>query len=445
MTLLIFTENPSPRLDYAAGYLLGELLGLKIRITYDATEFRRATGPRLNYSSREFPGVPGMVPHELLYRKGKGKTDIHVEKNEGIPCFFRTSESGPLPYDLLASTFWMISRYEEYRPETTDEHGRFPAAASLAYRHGFLGMPVVSYWSELLAGVLRRDFPEIGFRKPAAAFLATLDIDIAWAYKYRRWWRVLGASVKDLTTWQPDVFAERLLVLTGFREDPYDVYEWLEGIHRKFDRNPVYFFLVGDYGRHDKNISPLHPAMIHLIRDRMSNARVGLHPSFHAAGTPGVFRKEKNRLEKITGKPVISSRQHYLKISFPDTFRMLEEAGVRYDFSLGFPEEPGFRAGTAVPFRFYDLAREKPGRLTLVPMTLMDGTLCEYLHLKPEQAMSIIHRLLDEVKSRGGNFVSLWHNHSLSERGLWKGWRKVYTELMEAGSKLAHDQISQEQ
>jgi len=445
MTLLIFTENPSPRLDYAAEYLLGELLGLKIRITNDATEFRRATGPRLNYSSREFPGVPAMVPHELLFSRGTEKVDIRVENMEGIPCFFRTSESEPLPFDLLASTFWMISRYEEYRPEATDEYGRYPAAASLACRHGFLGIPVVSYWSELLAGVLRRKFPGIRLRKPGAAFLPTLDIDIAWAYKYRPWWRVLGASVKDITTWQPDVFAERLMVLAGFRKDPYEVYDWLDGIHREYGLHPVYFFLVGDYGKHDRNVPPLHSAMMHLIRERMSYSRVGLHPSFHAAGRPAVLMKEKSRLENILEKPVTSSRQHYLKINFPETFRMLEEAGVQYDFSLGFPEEPGFRAGTAVPFRYYDLEKEKTGRLTLVPLTLMDGTLCEYMHLEPEQAIPLFHRLLDEVKSRGGHFVSLWHNHSLSESGIWKGWRKVYTELMEAGSKLAHDPISQEQ
>ncbi len=45
--------------------------------------------------------------------------------------------------------------------------------------------------------------------------------------------------------------------------------------------------------------------------------------------------------------------------------------------------------------------------------------------------MKLMKPMVDEVKSVDGTFVSLWHNDSLNDRGIWKGWRKVFEDLHE--------------
>jgi hypothetical protein len=54
-----------------------------------------------------------------------------------MPVFCQR-QIGDLPFDPLAATFYLVSRYEEYLPFIPDEHGRFPAKQSFAFSNGFL-------------------------------------------------------------------------------------------------------------------------------------------------------------------------------------------------------------------------------------------------------------------------------------------------------------------
>ena len=44
----------------------------------------------------------------------------------------------------------MLSRYEEYLPHIKDEYGRFEAKESLAFKYGFLEIPIVDKWVQIL-------------------------------------------------------------------------------------------------------------------------------------------------------------------------------------------------------------------------------------------------------------------------------------------------------
>ena len=41
-----------------------------------------------------------------------------------------------------------------------------------------------------------------------------------------------------------------------------------------------------------------------------------------------------------------------------------------------------------------------------------------------------IKNIINQVKSVNGTFISLWHNESLSDQKRWKGWRRVYEEMI---------------
>ena len=137
-----------------------------------------------------------------------------------------------------------------------------------------------------------------------------------------------------------------------------------------------------------------------------------------------------NNLKNVINSEVTKSRQHFLKFSFPSTYRNLIDADILEDYSLGYASEIGFRAGICDPFCFYDLDQERETPLKLFPFTFMEGTLRDYYKITAFDAMNHIRPLIEEVKTVNGTFISLWHNESLSNKKRWIGWHKVYEEMI---------------
>jgi hypothetical protein len=152
-----------------------------------------------------------------------------------------------------------------------------------------------------------------------------------------------------------------------------------------------------------------------------------------------MFEKEKDRLEDIIQKPVTQSRQHYLKLKFPNTYQRLLKSGITDDYTMGFAKLAGFRAGTCTAFPFFDLSINQSTELTIHPFHVMDVTLKNHLHLNAEKAGQLIERLMSEVKKVNGTFVSLWHNESLRDSGQWTGWRKVFEQILETGTRYENE------
>ena len=168
-----------------------------------------------------------------------------------------------------------------------------------------------------------------------------------------------------------------------------------------------------------------------LIKRLGDYAKIGIHPSYGTAEDPKQLEFEISSLSKAINKEVIRSRQHFLRLSLPDTYRNLIEHDISHDYTMGYAYLPGFRAGICNSFNFFDLDMEIETHLRLHPFAVMDGTLKDYMELTPEQAIEQIKRLVEEVKKVNGTFISLWHNESLSNEKRWRGWLEVYEKLVE--------------
>jgi hypothetical protein len=159
---------------------------------------------------------------------------------------------------------------------------------------------------------------------------------------------------------------------------------------------------------------------------------IGIHPSFASNHQLEKIKIEKERLEKISGKKISYSRQHFLKLTFPHTYRNLLAVGITDDFTMGYADAIGFRAGICTPFRWYDLERETETHLTIHPFAVMDGTLNNYLKLSPTLAIEKTKEIINKVKQVNGKFIFIWHNETLSDWKEWKGWKNVYEEIIKA-------------
>lgn len=431
MKVLVYTHKTTNRVRYIFRLYFNELLGADVRMTTDAEEFKAYAGVKLSYGFQPLGDELFFLARNLLFETGISEQHISVSQSEGLPVFFTVGKQSALPFDLFAAAFYLVSRYEEYLPHIRDDLDRFDAHNGLAYQNGFLTRPVVNHWALLLKRTVTARFPDFVVPRQRFRFVSTIDIDNAYAFREKGLVRMLGGLVKSAVSLDFKELATRLKVLTGFQRDPYDTYDYQLEIQKRYHLRPVYFFLVGDYGVNDKNLSVQNRRFQQLIKHIADHAEVGVHPSFASNKFPDRLRTEMNRLKNILHREITHSRQHFLMLKFPDTYRNLIERDITDDYSMGFANEIGFRAGICTAFNFYDLDLEIETKLKVHPFAVMDASLKYYMKLEPAQAIALVKPMIDDVRSVNGVFMSLWHNETLSDDKQWAGWRAVYENIVE--------------
>ena len=91
-------------------------------------------------------------------------------------------EAQVIHYDILGLTYWMLARVEEIGRTDLDNHERFPATASHAFKHVYLDRPVVDEWLHLLGQVIQRQWPVVELKRHSARTLVSCDVDSPFAY-----------------------------------------------------------------------------------------------------------------------------------------------------------------------------------------------------------------------------------------------------------------------
>ena len=428
--MLIYTSTITSRLQYIADFLGREIVGNPLELTSDANYFQQYGKSKINYSTSRITAAEFWIkPHALLFEDKISEQSIECFDSHGQKAFFKTE--GDFPFDILAASFYLLSRYEEYLPHKKDMYGRYAHENSLAFREGFLSLPLVNLWLSEFIKCLQSKFPNHKLQASNFVFLPTYDIDIAWSFKHKGWWRSLGGSIQYLVAWNWKQFRERIKVLKGKQKDPFDTYGWLHHLHQQYNLKPYYFFLLAEKtSRYDKNISPRQKALQDLINDHLIRYPIAIHPSWRSGDDFSLLKKEIGTLQDISGNKVVSSRQHYIRFTLPGTFRRLIEHGIQFDFSMGYGSINGFRASVASPFYWYDLESEKRTELMLFPFCFMDANSFYEQKYSAQQALEEMLGYYQTVKLLNSTFIMIWHNHFLGTDPLYAGWKEIYEQFI---------------
>jgi hypothetical protein len=363
----------------------------------------------------------------LLFENGIQSQALDFFKWNHYPVFFKSA--GDLPFDIFSAGFYLLSRYEEYLPYKADMYGRYAHENSIAYKEGFLDLPLINLWIKELKKIVQQKFPLHLFPDTTFHFLPTYDIDIAWSFKNKGLLRNAGGFVRSFLKGDTGSINERFSVLQCKKKDPFDAYDWMDELHVKYKLHPVYFFLVASAnGKLDKNILPSDEEMQRLVRQHSNRYNIGIHPSWQSGDDPSLLIKEVQCLEKITAQKINSSRQHFIRFTLPGTYRQLLKAGITKDYSMGYGSINGFRASVASPFFWYDLEREQTTSLLLYPFCFMDANAFYEQKYSTQQTLQELQQFYKIIKQVNGTMIAIWHNTFLGDDKMFAGWKEMYAE-----------------
>jgi hypothetical protein len=420
--LIIYSEHITNRLQFIVTTLFGD----DVRITNDIGTFNNFEGNKINYSTNStIDANLSIKPVQLLFETEISSQQIDCFEWNHLKVFYKTE--GSIPFDVLAASFYLLSRYEEYYNNyKKDEFGNYHHENSLAWKENFLNVPIIHLWLKEIEKAFG-----ISSRKNQFTITPTYDIDVAFAYKYHSKYVQLGGLIKDLIL-QRGNFNERLQVMMGYKKDPYNIFSWLDELHEKYKLQPIYFFLLAkNRSKLDKNSLPHKKEFQHIIKLISKKYKIGIHPSYSSNFNKDVLKNELKTLETLVDHTITKSRQHYLQLQFPSTYKTLIEQGIEEDYTMGYGTCNGFRASYCYPYYWYDLQKESATSLLLHPLCYMDANSIFEQQLNAEQALKEIKFYYDQVKSVDGNFIFIMHNHFLAEQQQWEDWRKIYTEFLQ--------------
>lgn len=409
-------------------HLLGRMPGWEAVEVSDASGFAQVQGPRLTYGERPLPGAFHVRPSGALEaRVPRGEPPIgHID---GVPVLWPT-DGADLPFDIFAAGFHLLARVEEYGAIGRDEHHRPLTDALHATRHGYLERPVVDEWLYLLIDRWKAKDPRLPAPDRTYAQTATMDVDNGAMFLGRPWWRSVGSAVRDALKGNHQRVPHRLEVIQGRKPDPYQVHQRFIEVARANGARVIVNFMATVRHRYDHAIAIDGPVMRQCVHRVAEQAEVGLHPGYRSSELPEQISEQKQRLEAVLGRPVTSSRQHFLRLQLPDTLLHLHAAGIQEEHSMGVPDRIGFRAGTCTPFPFYDLVADRPTTLMIHPFAAMDSALAYGMGLAPGQAGERIKRLADRVRKVEGRLITVWHERFLSDYGDEAGWGGLIDDVL---------------
>jgi hypothetical protein len=350
--------------------------------------------------------------------------DVPIKKIDEIPILYGEPrierQNGRLicHADIIASSFFLLSRYEEIlKPECRDQHGRFCARDSIVFQQGYGNRPIVDEYGVLLRKWLREASVAIPPEKKGfSKIYLTHDVDVP--FRFERISVVCKQYIKNILHYSYSKYPLKKFMYE--QSDEYYTFPKIINYDREMQEKvphvpveSIYFLISAGsfFNRKYYNFfSNKTKRLINLLRK--SGAQLGFHVSYEAGVNPRKIIHESARLKKRLGIEKIISRHHYLQWREPEDVVYMEQACITDDFTLAYADAVGFRVGTCHPYRFINPKTKELTNVTIHPLEIMECTLdrAEYMNLDYEQALETCRKIVIQVYKHNGELVLLWHN-----------------------------------
>ena len=447
MLVIKIPNNNLNERKYIIDILLGEFLGLKYKVTVDSYsdnwEIILENGNQLIIEDHFF----SKFSKDLEYLKSVNipkkvefsKNDFVVEDN--IPIIYGidkvTIENDSrrkklrCGIDIFASSFFMLTRWEEYVNKKRDKHNRFPAYESLAYNNNFLDRPIVNEYLEMLWNMFKFLGCKQERKKREFELVLTHDVDVA--YKYTSLLNIFREIMGDVVKRKNIKLAMNNLknsFLNYIRiiQDPFDTYDYLMDISEKAGVKSHFFLHSSNNAKQDINNDKYLKKISKKILKR--GHILGYHPPYNAYNNYRLFLENKNRIENIIEKKLKIGRMHFLRFEIPTTWQIWEDANMEWDSTLSYSDKEGFRCGVCYSYGVFNVLTRKKLKIKEKPLVVMEGSFTTYQpDITPIQMEQKINKLMNKVKKYNGEFVFLWHNSSFNTFS-WIKFQNIYEKVL---------------
>lgn len=362
----------------------------------------------------------------VIKKKWDGRNVYFFHNEKDLGEIIKRKENGNITvnYDIIASSFYLLSGEQEISNSTKDEYDRFIYSNSIQERYDICKLPLVNYYFDILKTAIEIAYNlKIEFNHSSTATL-THDIDeVTSAWKHRA--RILFNSNKK---------AAGIVSIIKHFIKPFTPWKNLMDLNHFYTNNKInatFFFLtknnkVGNIKNADYRIENSY--IKNSIQELSANKHeIGIHGSYRTHDNPKVFIDECNEIPvKVEG-----GRFHFLQFDMNKTLETIQKSGLTYDTTLGFQEHIGFRNGICTPFYLYNFETKKAVDFIEIPLNIMDCTFAfeQYMNVSPDVALTKVNNLISEIKKFNGNVCVNWHNTFYSDY-LYPEWKKTYQEIV---------------
>jgi len=367
------------------------------------------------------------IPHKIEFIKNEfivendipviyGNNKLKISKNE-IICGI----------DIFASIFFMLTRWEEYVNKARDNHDRFQAKESLAYKSGFLDRPVVNEYIQMLKNIILKLDNNIKFKNHKPQMFVSCDVDEPFDCTVKNLKQLIRTLIADIIKRKSLKEAFKRLrryifnKLENYKYDENYTFNWYMDICDKVGLKATFYFIPtsvevhnGCYELKDQKIKKL----IKYID--LKGHKIGVHGSYQTYQDKEKAKKQKAILENTLNslgisQKILGNRQHYLRWDSSVTPAILDNAGFLYDTTGGFADIVGFRYGVCYEFRIFDFLNKCTLNIKQRPLIVMECTLIDDIYMGlgySEKSVKVMKELKEKCYKYGGNFSLLWHNNS---------------------------------
>lgn len=331
--------------------------------------------------------------------------------------------------DILGSIFFFITCYEDTFFNRNEFNKTLAPKDSFAYKYSLHLRPFIEEMLVCLTDYCRLNKIFFNIKKQKYRLLYSCDIDVP-----AQWYKASLSSLirASLAAILKHKSLNRLHSIfsaySSIEKDIFYTFPWIISKLNKYGLKGC-FNLKG--GVTCKKYDRYYDVTSTWIRDLLTlltknEQEIGFHPSYATPENPNAFIRELKAVQDASPTSVIGGRQHYLRFTGSNTWRMWNRAGLKYDSTIAFNRASGFRVGTAREFPVYDLIQREELRLSERPLIIMDGTLLGYENLSHQEAFDKACQFSHQIKKYGGNMTLLWHNSYLETQEK----RELFSQLL---------------